>query len=358
MKITAVGVLAVRFPVEGRADPVTAAVVRLQTDDGLEGLGHAIPFTDLHVRSLGVAMEELGALLIGEDPRQPERLHRKLMPGGTGFGGIDNMATAELDVGVCDLAAKSAGVPLYRALGGYRNRVPAYVSLRLPRTLTIAALRETAAALAARGFRAMKMNLGGQPPGVPPSIEAEVERVQAVRETIGPDVHLLADVNSRWTAADAIRVGRALEQFGLYWLEDPVPIHDLEGLAEVRRALDTPLATGESLFALTAFRPLFAARAVDIPMPDLVRVGGITPFLKIAHLAEAFDLPVACHLLPEISAQVVAAVPNGQIVEYIPWAWGLFQGGPTLADGELVMSEQPGHGLTLDADFLKQHAVR
>src|SRR2546421_12195428 len=123
MKIPAVEGLSGRFPVEGRADPVTAAVARLQTDDGLEGLGHAIPFTDLHVRSLGVAMEELGALLVGEDPRQPEQLHRKLMPGGTGYGGIDNMATAGVDVAVWDPAPKSAGGPRYRALGGNRHPV-------------------------------------------------------------------------------------------------------------------------------------------------------------------------------------------------------------------------------------------
>jgi L-alanine-DL-glutamate epimerase-like enolase superfamily enzyme len=353
MKIQSVQVQAYRIPIAWRAEPVVAAVVWLRTDEGLEGLGQAIPFNAQHIRSLVVAIEELGALLVGEDPRQPERVHRKLMPGGSGYGGIDNVAVAALDIGVWDLAARSAGLPLYRALGGYRDRIPVYASLRLSRELSLGALRETAAGLVARGFRAVKMNLGGEA-----TLAGELARVRAVREAIGPAVRLLADVNFRWTPSHAIRAGRALEEFDLYWLEDPVPTHNLEGLAEVRRALNIPIAAGEALFGLTALRPLFEARAVDFPMPDLLRVGGITPFLKAAHLAEAFGLPLASHLSPEVSAQVVAAVPNGHIVEYNGWAWELFEGCPALENGELVLSDRPGHGMTLHPDRAKEHALR
>jgi L-alanine-DL-glutamate epimerase-like enolase superfamily enzyme len=273
-----------------------------------------------------------------------------MLPDGLGFGGVGNMAAAILDIAVWDLAGKAAGLPLYRLLGGYRNRVPAYASLRLSRAIPTAELPEIAGLLVEQGFRAMKMNLGGQP-----SIDGEIARVRAVREAIGPEISLLADVNSRWTPSEAVRMGRLIDDFRLFWLEDPVPIQNLEGLAEVRRATHTPIATGETLFSLASFRSLFEARAVDVPMPDLVRVGGITPYLKIAHLAEAFGLPLACHLLPEISAQVVAAVPNGLIVEYVPWAWQLFRNCPQLDHGNLVLSERPGHGLELDADFVEQH---
>src|SRR5215210_4966723 len=155
MKITAVEVLRVQVPVEWRSDPVLAAVARVQTDAGLEGLGHAIPFSSLHFRSLAASMEESGTLLVGEDPRYPERVHRKLLPGGTGYGGVDNMAVAALDVAVWDLAAKDAGLPLYRLLGGYRNRVPAYASLRLGRDLPLPKLVEVAQSLMTQGFRAV-----------------------------------------------------------------------------------------------------------------------------------------------------------------------------------------------------------
>ncbi|HLH21863.1 MAG TPA: mandelate racemase/muconate lactonizing enzyme family protein [Chloroflexota bacterium] len=351
MKMTAVAVQAYRIPIAWRSEPVVAVVARVRTDAGLEGLGPAIPFNALHARSLAVAIEELGELLVGEDPSQPERVHRKLMPGGAGYGGVDNIAVAALDIAVWDLAAQSAGLPLYRALGGYRSRIPVYASLRLSRDLSLAALTETAGALVAQGFTAVKMNIGGDA-----GLAADVARVRAVREAIGGDVRLLADVNFRWTPAQAIRAGRALEEFDLYWLEDPVPTHNLAGLAEVRGALDVPIAAGEALFGLAALLPLFEARAVDFPMPDLLRVGGITPFLKAAHLAEAFGLPLASHLSPEISAQVVAAVPNGHLVEYNGWAWELFQGCPTLERGELVLSDAPGHGLTLDP-AARRHAI-
>jgi L-alanine-DL-glutamate epimerase-like enolase superfamily enzyme len=168
---------------------------------------------------------------------------------------------------------------------------------------------------------------------------------------------LLTDVNFRWTPSYAIHAGRKLEEFQLYWLEDPVPTRDVKGLAEVRRRAGTRITAGEALYGSASFRELFEARAIDVAMPDLARVGGITPFLKIAHMAEAFGLPVACHLLPEISAQVVAAVPNGLIVEFVPWAWRLYGGCPTLEDSDLVLSERPGHGMELDADFVKAHRL-
>src|SRR5207248_10327092 len=131
----------------------------------------------------------------------------------------------------------------------------------------------------------------------------------------------------------------------------------VEGLAEVRKALKTPIAAGEALYNLPSFRPLFEARALDFPMPDLARVGGITPYLKIAHMAEAFGLPLACHLQPELSVHVVAGVPNGRIVEYVPWGWQITRGGPELKDGELVLSERPGHGMEIDDDFVAAHRL-
>lgn len=353
MKIQTAEVLPVEVPVDhsyGLVQSVYVAVARLRTDDGLEGVGHAMPLYPRHFRSLVVAMEEVAEMLVGEDPRQPEQLQRKMSPGV--MAGILNMAMSGLDVAIWDLMAKAANLPLYRMLGGFRNRVPVYASLRLGRDHKPDKLQETAAGLAREGFRAMKMNLGAEP-----SVEAEVARVRAVREVIGNDLDLLVDVNSLWTPARAIRVGHAIEEFRLLWLEDPVALTNLPGLAEVRRELETPIATGETLFGHPAFEPLFESRAVDFPMPDLMRVGGITPFMKIAHMAEGFGLPICNHLMPEISSQLVAAVPNGRIVEFVPFAWKLFRGCPELEKGELIMSERPGHGMELDEAFANTHRL-
>ncbi|HEX6513483.1 MAG TPA: mandelate racemase/muconate lactonizing enzyme family protein [Chloroflexota bacterium] len=353
MKISAAEVLAVDVPIDhpyGQVRSVPTAVVRLRTDEGLEGLGHAMQLYGRNFRSLAVAAEELAELLAGEDPRQPERLHAKIAPNPA--GGVVTMAAAALDIAVWDLTAKAAGQPLWRQLGGFRGRVPAYASLRLGREKTPAELPAIARSLADEGFRAMKTNLGPDT-----AVSPAIERVRAVREAIGADVKLMVDVNSHWTPATAIRVGHALEEYELFWMEDPAPATNLHGLAEIRQALRTPVMAGETLYGLMPFRPLFEARAVDLVMPDIVRVGGITPYLKIAHLAEAFGIPTASHLMPEISAQVVAAVPNGIIVEYVAFATKLFRNCPALEGGDLVLAETPGHGLELDEEFARAHRM-
>src|SRR6266540_909512 len=302
MKITAVDVTPVRVPSPfryGDIESVAGVVVKLQTDQGVDGLGHAITLSDRHFRSLVAATEEIGELIVGD-----------------------------------------------------RDRIPAYASLRLGRGVDTPDLPEIASSLVEQGFTAVKTNLGGRP-----TVAEDIARMKVIREAIGPHVRLLADVNFRWTPSMAIRMGRTLDDVRLFWLEDPVPTHNVQGLCEVRRSQAAQIAAGEALYSLPALRELFEARALDVPMPDLLRVGGITPFVKIAHMAEAFGLPLANHLLPEISAQVVAAVPNGLIVEYVPWAWQLLHGCPTLENGELVMSERPGHGMELDEDFVQHHRV-
>jgi L-talarate/galactarate dehydratase len=353
MKITSVEVLPVEVPIDfpyGGVQSVSAAVARLGTDDGLEGIGHAMPLYGRNFRSLVTAVEELGQLLLGEDPRQPERNHQKIAPSLP--GGTETMAAAALDIAVWDLTSKAASLPLYRLLGGHRDRVAAYASLRLGRDKKAEELPAVAASLVEQGFRAMKTNLGPDP-----SVSVAVNRIRGVREAIGPDVRLLVDVNFNWNPAQAIRVGHALEEFELFWIEDPVPTANLAGLAEVKQALHTPVMAGEALFGVAPFRPLFEARAVDLVMPDIMRAGGITPFLKIAHMAEAFGLPLANHLMPEISASLIAAVPHGVIVEYVAFATKLFHNCPPLENGDLVLSERPGHGLELDEEFARAHRM-
>lgn len=354
MKISAAEVLPVDVPIDhpyGAVQSISTAVVRLRTDEGVEGLGHAMPlYSRGTFRSLVAAVEDLAELLIGEDPRQPERLHAKIAPNPP--GGVGTMAAAALDVAVWDLTAKAARLPLWRLLGGFRSRVPAYASLRLGRDKTPAQLPDVARSLQEQGFRAMKTNLGPDT-----SVVAAVERVRTVRETIGPHVRLMVDVNSLWNPSTAIRVGHALEEFDLLWIEDPAPTHNLEGLAEIKAALRTPVMAGETLFGYTPFRLLFEARAVDLVMPDIMRIGGVTPYRKIANLAEAFAIPCASHLMPEISAQVVASAPNGLLVEYVAFAEKLFRNCPRLDDGDLVLSELPGHGLELDEDFARAHRL-
>jgi len=199
----------------------------------------------------------------------------------------------------------------------------------------------------------MKMQCGSEP-----TVEASIERVRVVREAIGHDVDLMCDINQLWSVNQAIEVGTRIEPYHLYWLEDPVAHDDFAGLARVADALTTPIAAGEYHYGIVPFRHMLEARAIDIVMIDVLRVGGITQWMKVAGMAEAFNVPVVSHLVPEIHVHLVAAIPNGLTVEYMPWSLRLFEETPALAAGQLVVPSKPGLGLAFDQAALKKYEVR
>jgi len=194
----------------------------------------------------------------------------------------------------------------------------------------------------------MKYRMGGVP-----TLTKAVERTRILRDTVGPDIDLIVDINESWTVDRVISVGRELEQYGLFWIEDPVRHDDYKGLRRCTEALQTPICAGEAFHETSQFRSLLDNRGADIVMIDL-DVGGITPWLKTAHLVESYGLKVASHLATEVSSHLVAAVPNGLTVEYNPWAEPIFKGVPQMKDGTLVLSERPGLGLELDRDALQR----
>jgi L-alanine-DL-glutamate epimerase-like enolase superfamily enzyme len=178
-----------------------------------------------------------------------------------------------------------------------------------------------------------------------------------MRESVGEDIDLMCDINQLWNVNQAIEIGRRVEPYHLFWLEDVVAHDDYPGLARVADALTTPIAAGEYQYGITPFRHMLEARSIDIVMIDLLRVGGITQWRKVAGMAEAFNLPVVSHLVPEIHVHLVAAIPNGLTVEYMPWTLRLFEETPALEDGELVVPQKPGLGLEFNRDTFKQYQV-
>ena len=185
----------------------------------------------------------------------------------------------------------------------------------------------------------------------------EVERMRRVREAIGPDIKLMCDINQRWRPEQAIDIGKRVEDagVGLFWLEDVTTADDFPGLARVTAALSTPVAGGEYVWGIVPFRHMVEQHSVDIVMIDLVRVGGITQWLKVAGMAEAFNLPVVSHLIPEVHVHLIGAVPNGLTVEYMPWLMRLFEEVPRPQNGELVMPTAPGLGLKFDQATLERY---
>lgn len=363
MKITRIASQVVRLPAEEPlADGPPAfgpthdfVVLEVGTDQGLEGVGVTF-FGGALTGALKAAVDALGALTIGLDPREPERVADTLAAaaGSAGPGGIFTLAASAIDIALWDIKGKAAGVPVATLLGGLRKQVPTYASGALMRMFPLEVVERSAAILAERGFTQMKMQLAL--PG-PTSPDIEVERTRVIRAAAGRDVDLMCDINQRWDVRQAISIGRRIEEFGLYWLEDVTACDDFRGLAEISRALATPVAGGEYLYGLAPFRHMLEAGSVDIPMIDVLRAGGITQWMKIAAMAQAFNLPVVSHLLPEIHVHMIAAIPNGLTVEYMPWSCRLFNEVPKPERGMLAVPDAPGLGLTLDRAMLKRHGT-
>ena len=329
----------------GRKRPVV--ILRLRTDAGLEGLGVTF-YGGAMTGSLKVAVEELSELTIGEDSLRIEHIIAKLREAAgdaCGPGGIFNLALSAIDVALWDIKGKALDQPLWRLLGGHRDRVPTYASGALRRGLTDDQAQTAARTLVDKGFREMKtqMALPGNP-----TQEDEIRRVRVVREAIGPDVKLMCDINQRWRPEQAIDIGSRVEDIGLFWLEDVTTADDYAGLARVTAALNTPIAGGEYLWGIAPFRQMIEARSVDIVMVDIVRAGGFSQWMKIAGMAEAFNLPIVSHVMPEILVHAVAACPNGLTVEYMPWMLCLYEETPAVVDGEMILPEKPGLGLNFD----------
>jgi L-alanine-DL-glutamate epimerase-like enolase superfamily enzyme len=256
-----------------------------------------------------------------------------------------------IDTALWDIAGKAAGKPLYQLLGGYRSEIEAYASQGLWLHNTPDELAEEARTFVEQGFRGVKMRLGK------PNPLEDLERVRIVREAVGPDVVLMVDVNQVWDAKTAIRMGRELEEFNLFWIEEPVPAHDLSASAEVRAALATPICTGETNYTHLEFRRLLETKAADILMPDLMRMGGITGWVKVAHLCQAHNVPVTPHLFMEVSAHLAGACPNAIWQEYQPWWMDCFKEPIRFADGKLLLSDRPGLGLEWDWERINHHLL-
>ena len=273
---------------------------------------------------------------------------------GSGPGGILTLALSAIDIALWDIRGKALNLPLWQMIGGHRERVPTYASGALMRTFPLDHLVKAGPRLVEKGFRQMKTQLA-LPGDTSPAIE--VERIRRMREAIGPDIDLMCDINTRWSVNQAIDIGRRIEDVHLFWLEDVTTADDYQGLARVADALATPVAGGEYLYGPAPFRQMMEARSVDIVMIDLMRAGGITQWLKIAGMAEAYNLPVVSHLVPEIHVHLVAAIPNGLTVEYMPWTFRIFEEVPVPERGELVVPKKPGLGLKFDEAALKRYAA-
>jgi L-alanine-DL-glutamate epimerase-like enolase superfamily enzyme len=367
MKITHIQSNVVRLPAEEQLanGPVMSGAtrdivtLRIGTDEGIEGVGltyYGGFYGGPVIGALKIMVDQLGAMIVGQNPLAIEATVGKLHALGhnLGPGGVFMQAIAAIDIALWDIKGKAMNLPLGKLVGGHRDRVITYASGALMRFYSLEQVVKAAPRLVEKGFRQMKMQLA-LPGNTRP--EVEVQRARAIRDAIGPNIDLMCDINQRWSVHQAIDIGRRVEDVHLYWLEDVTQHDDYDGMARVSDALATPVAGGEYGFGIVPFRHMLEARSVDIVMIDLMRVGGITQWLKVAAMAEAFNHPVISHVLPELHVHLVAGVPNGLTVEYIAWSSPLWEEMPRMENGELILPDRPGHGLKFNEEVVKRYSV-
>ncbi|HZJ09476.1 MAG TPA: mandelate racemase/muconate lactonizing enzyme family protein [Trueperaceae bacterium] len=373
MRITDVEALVLRMPHidVGAADSTQdALIVRVHTDEGIVGIGEVdasptvvkavIDAPPSHAISSG-----LREILIGEDPRDIERLWDKMYQGSVFYGrrGVAIMALSGLDIALYDILGKKLGVPVYRLLGGARRKsVPAYASTLMPDTPEEA--QEHASELAARGFKAMKFGWGpfGQ------SEDLDEELVAAVRRGAGEQVEILLDIGFGWRNADhAIKMTRRIERYRPFWIEEPLLPDDVDGYARLAGAVDVPIAAGEENTTRYEFSDLLERGRVDIVQPDVTRCGGLTEAKRIAALAHARGKPCVPHawstgVISAASLHLIATIPNALFLEYCvrpnPLNTSLVKNPVQVKDGVATVPEAPGLGVELDEAELARFAVQ
>ena len=361
LKITGITLQEYRWP---RAKPITNgkhtythvdyALVRIATDQGIEGIGLG------HGGEIERAViARLTPLLVGEDPIDVERLwHKMWVPKLIGRRGLTTRAISAIDIGLWDIRAKAANLPLYKMLGGFRDRVPTYVAGGYYEPGK--GLRELAQEMesnVAMGARAVKMKVGGVP------MTEDAERVRVVRDAIGPATKLMVDANCAYRWYEAVQLARKIEPYDLFWFEEPVAPDDYDGHRKLAQATSIPIATGENEYTRYGFRDLIRNDCAAILNADAKVLGGITEFMKVAALAQAHDLDIAPHGSQDVHIHLVAAISNGLILEFyrdtVDPMWGrIYRDTLTLNDdGTVTAPTAPGLGIDPDESALAPYRI-
>ncbi|HEY1480037.1 MAG TPA: mandelate racemase/muconate lactonizing enzyme family protein [Gaiellales bacterium] len=323
----------------------------IETDTGVRGGGYTYTLGRGGAGVHGL-LSEAASMLVGQQLRTAsgiwERLDRSFQR--VGHAGVVSLALAAADIALWDALAVEAGVPLYRLIGAERESVPAYgssIDLGYSRDKLVATVREHVE----RGLEAVKVKVGR-------AVGEDLERLAAVRAAIGSDRRLMVDANLGWSLADAARRARLMEEFDLTWLEEPLHPEDVDGHVRLQGGTSIAIALGETLFSIDEFRRYIEAGAVRYVQADAARLGGITPFLRVAELAHAAHLTLAPHFVQDVHVHLLCAVPNGEILEHLPLLDAVLEHPlPIAADGTVSPPDRPGTGVSFRRDLLAPHRV-
>ena len=327
-------------------------IVRITDADGVTGTGYSYTIGTGGPSVIELLKRTLVPALIGRDAHEIERIWRDLLflTHATTTGAITAIALAAIDTALWDLKARKLGQPLHLLAGGAQEAIPLYTTEGGWLHLEEAALVEDALRAKSDGFGGCKLKVGRP-------IHEDVRRISAVREAVGPGFEIFTDANQRFNVDEAIRRARAYEPLDIGWFEEPLTAEDISGHAWLVAHTSIPIAVGESLYSPMHFREYLERHACSIIQVDVGRIGGITPWLKVAHMAEAFNIAVCPHFLMELHVSLCAAVPNARWVEYIPQLDELTTEGMTIRDGKAIPSPRPGLGIAWDFDAIERLTV-
>ena len=319
-------------------------IVRITSADGAVGVGYTYTIGTGGSSVVALLRDHLAPRLIGRDDAEIEALWKSLFfaTHATAVGAITSLALAAIDTALWDLKCRRAGQPLWKVAGGAQAKVPVYTTEGGWLHHSAKQIVDEAAAAKEQGFKGAKFKVGK------PSIAEDVARLDAVRTAVGDAFEVMIDANQAFTVAEASRRAYAYRDLALAWFEEPLPAEDLAGHVELAAKATMPIAVGESLYHPSHFREYLGRRACSVVQVDCARIGGITPWLKVAHLAETFNAPVCPHFLMELHVSLVAAVPNGAWVEYIPQLDDVTTSRLAMRDGYALAPTNPGLGIDWD----------
>jgi len=327
--------------------------VHIHTSDGLEGVGYSYTIGTGGTAVLALLRDYLLEMVIGMDSERIEQIWNTVYYGtrATTTGAITSLAVAAIDTALWDIRGLRSSTPLWKAVGGASDRVPLYDTeggwLHFDtETLVAGALTSKN-----KGWPGIKLKIGK------PHISEDVERLTAVRDAVGPQMHIMVDANQSMTLANARQRAAALEPVGLYWLEEPMPADDIAAHALLASSTKVPIAVGESIYSAQMFQQYLHHDAAGVIQVDAARVGGITPFLKVAHLAETYNVTVCPHFLMELHVSLAAGLSNGHYVEHIPQLTAVTTHQMKVEDGWALAPEAPGLGIPWDFEAIKRLVV-
>ncbi|MFJ3394423.1 mandelate racemase/muconate lactonizing enzyme family protein [Leifsonia aquatica] len=327
--------------------------VRLRTAGGTVGLGYSYTIGTGGSAVLSLLRATLLDVVIGLDVNRPEEVWRAMFSStrATTVGLITSLALAAVDTAVWDARSRAAGLPLWVAAGGAQPSIPLYDTEGGWLHFSTEELVAQALDSRARGLGGVKIKVG-KPRG-----HEDFERLAAVRDAVGDELDIMVDANQSMTSAEAIRRAALFEKLDIFWFEEPLPAEDVAGHRRLAESTSVPVAVGESMYSVGHFREYLQAGAAGIVQVDVARVGGITPWLKVAHLAEAFNVAVAPHFLMELHVSLCCAVPNALYLEHIPQLRAITTAEMTIRDGHGVPSDEPGLGIRWDLDAIEDRRV-